>query len=59
VAGDKILVAVPPAVVIVDPAVKTVVPDGANQIAFQAVPEETTVTAVLGVSEIEAAKTVF
>ena len=52
-------VAVPPAVVLVAPAVNDVVPEGANHMALVASPEETTVTAAPPTAEAEAAKTVF
>ena len=52
VAGARIEVAVPPAVVIVAPAEKTVVPEGANQILLVAFPELTTVTLEPPVLEI-------
>ena len=47
VAGALIDVAVPPAVVMVDPAAKDVVPDGASQTALDAVPEEVIVIEAL------------
>ena len=43
--GASIEVAVPPAVVMVAPATKLVVPAGANQILLAALPELTIVTA--------------
>ena len=51
-------VAVPPAVVIVAPAEKEVVPEGANQTLLEAVPEETIVTVAPPILVTEAAKTV-
>ena len=60
VAGAKIDVAVPDAaLVIVAPAVKVVVPLGANHTSFEAVPLETMVTAPPPVRLEDAAYTVF
>ncbi len=58
VAGDRIVVDVPLAVVIVAPAVNVLVPDGANQTLLLAFSEETMVTSAPPVLEIEDANTV-
>ena len=57
-AGARIVVAAPPAVVIVEPAVKAVVPDGANQTLLVASPDETMVTLAPPTLETDEAKTV-